>query len=245
MGTITNAQVITRTKFRLGLTNTTLADAYLEKLINEGAQMVDSRQTYIISQTVIPIDCHKATLPQGVLEVIAYRFNTQGCSGCCMGNPNVTPGTLDVNMAPSCGCPMWYVANRNVLTNWNGYGQSVAYACDYFAVQGNYIQFPTSIVATEVTVYYRGFNTDCDGIMVLDERSERALSAYAAYQYSMTYPQNYAREVRAEWAKEWKAQKAWLRGTFALEDHKLYKTEAAAIARAILINPYLSVDRNL
>jgi hypothetical protein len=109
------------------------------------------------------------------------------------------------------------------------------------------IKFPTTLTATQVKVWYRGYNTDGDGIMILDELQQRGLSAYAAYQFatSGTHITKYTPYVVNGWQKEWTAQKAYFTGKTQQNDWKNNKAKFAAIARAILINPAQVYNNNL
>jgi hypothetical protein len=245
-------QVITRTKLRLGLMDTTLADAYLEKLIDEGARHLDALSTYIINCESLTIDCNKAELPSDIRseqDIICMKFNNNGsCCGACSATNNGVPNATITNINNSlCGCWDWWIPNRNVLTNFCGQGANAYYCGNIFDVQGGYIHFPSYVTATEIAIYYRGYNTDKNGLMIIDEKKERALSAYAAYEYATSGSniKYYDKYQIAKWNSLWKAQKNWLRGSDVVDDHRLHKGEFSAIARAILVNPLIAFDRNV
>lgn len=234
-------QVINRTKINLGLTGTTHADAVLEKLINEAATWhLNTLDSYIISCTEIDIDCEKAKLPDAAVELICYQFpNATGCTGCCIDcmNPH--------NANYVCSCPNWFTPTRSILTNFMGLGCSVGLSSNFFDVQNGYLIFPSTVTQDTVKVWYRGVNIDDDGIAVIDERQERALSSYASWKYAIIHYKSYAEGQRLEWKKDWIAQKQWLRGTSVQQDWQLHKAEASAIVRAVLMNPFVSANRNV
>jgi len=229
---------------------TTKADTVLEKFCNMAAMRLDSRATYKISCETIDIDCYKAKLPSNTIEVIAFRFPdiNGACSGCCGGNPNTTPGTLDVNMSPQCGCPMWYVADRNVLTNWNGLGANAAYIDGYFSydTQSGEIYFPSTLTATTVQIYFRGYNQDSNGIMLIEEYMEDAIACFAAHKYATSgaNARKYTPDQIDRWSRTWAKQKGYIRGTENLIDHRQHKADASAIARAVLVNPLMVLNTN-
>lgn len=236
--------VIDHAKFRLGLRDTTYADADLERLIDEGARQMGNLSGIVINCTTLDIDCSKAELPASYTEVICFMFLGEGCSGCCQ-NFSFDPATEPNPYPPTtCTCSNYYVYNRNVLTEFCGMGVN---ACGFeggFAIQGGFLCFPSTVTATQVKVWYRGWNQDEDSIMILDELDQRGLSAYAAYMYASA-GQNYkAYPQRKEFQQEWIAQ----RGKRIAED---FKAEAkrnnwvwAAVAKGILLNPHNLIDQN-
>jgi hypothetical protein len=235
-------EVVTRAKRRLKLMDTTRWDSELESLINEAAFHLDAIDTFIVSCETIDIECNEAKLPDGATQVIAFSFQGEGCSGCCHVNNDPVEG-WDRNMA--CSCSSMYIFDRNVLTNFNGFGVSSCYAGNVFAVQSGYLKFPSTVTATEVKVWYRGYNMDGDGIMILDQRQIRGLSAYAAYEFALSNATKYTPFQIKEWQATWRNQKSWNKGVAAQEDFNNNKGKFAAIAKAILINPVQSLNANL
>ena len=235
-------QVINRTKHRLGLMDTTLADAYLEKLINEGSLHINSLNQFIISCETLDIECGMAKLPFGATDVIAFSFIGEGCSGCCSISHNPESG-FDRNMM--CSCSQYYVSDRSVLVQMGELGCDGSLWNNRFTVQAGYLHFPSTVTSTEVRVWHRGYNMDGDGLMILDELQERGLSAYAAYEYALSNPQRFTPFQITEWKKTWVAQKGYLKGQAQQQDYRLNKDRMASIARAIVINPLNITNLNL
>ena len=223
--------------------DTTKWDSFLEKKINQGAKHLNSLNTYVISCETIEVDCAKAHLPQAT-EIIAIKnMNTTQCSGLC-SVVELDTSVDDRFMECGCACGNYFVADRNVLTNFNGNG---CYGGNVFSFENGYINFPSNTTLTEIRVWYRGYNEDCDGIMVIDELQERGLAAYAAYMFAIsgTHMSKYDRWVVGEWKKTWVAQKPFLQGKAQQGDNRQNKGKFAAIARAILIDPYQVLNNNL
>lgn len=221
--------------------DTTIYDATLEKLVNEAATYhLDTLNSYIISCCEVEIDdCYKAKIPENAVDLICFSFpNANGCTGCCLDCMN------DKNPGYHCSCPTYYIADRNVLTDFCGFGASASMYGNFFDVQAGYIVFPSTIKQNTVKIWYRGYNVDDDGLAVLDEKQERALSAYAAYHFALAYFQYYYPEQRREWKQEWIAQKRWLKGDAVQRDAKLHKVSLSSIARAIILSPRLTANRN-
>lgn len=239
--------VIDAAKFRLGLRDTTMADADLERLVNEGAMHIDSVDSYAISCVVLDVDCGRALLPEGFVELICMNiYGQSSCSGCC--EPiNFNPAVDQNPTSISCTCPQYFVANRNVLTEFCGMGASCGMMSNSYDIQGGYIVFPSNFSASQVQVWYRTYNMDDDGIMILDEYWQRGLSAYAAYMYAMAGQniKNYMPQQLSMWQQEWTAQVNKIRGKSAQRDHRQHKASFAAIARAILLNPASVLNNNI
>lgn len=218
--------VITRAKRRLGLMDTTLADSELEALIHECARHFDAVNSYVVTCATVDVDCDKAPLPDNCSEVLCIQPVSQtectDCTGC------------------SCSCGTYYFINRNVLTNFCGLGGRGCYGGNWFDVQGGYIVLPSSSNVTSLKIYYRGLNTDENGIMILDDFQERGLSAYAAYQYATSGQnwRNYSPQQMALWQKESTAQINKIRGKAMQDDHRQHKSIFASIAQALVVNPW-------
>ena len=238
------SSVIVRAKRRLGLMNTTRWDAELEALIQEGAIHLNALSTYAISHETIDVDCTKAKLPDGVTEVLAIRNpNLSTCVGFCC----VVPDEFSVDnrlMQTNCNCGNYFVADRGLLTAFDG---DCSYGGNIYAVQNGYISLPTNTTLTEIKVWYRGYNKDCDGIMLLDEIQERGLSAYAAFQFALsgTHISKYTPMQVREWRQEWNNQKGFVQGKASQDDFRQNKPTVAAIAQAILLSPYQALKTNI
>ncbi len=213
---------------------------FQSKLINEAATWhIDALDNYVISCETIDIDCAKARLPDAAVDIICYQFPSgTTCTGCCYSclNPH--------NVNYQCSCPNWFVADRNILTEFAGLGGTCGLSSAFFDVQGGYLVFPSTVTTSEVKVWFRGVNIDKDGLAIIDERQERALSAYASSRYAIANWKSYSDGQRRFWNAEWVAQKQNLRGNAVQKDFRLHKPEAAAIARAIIINSAMVVNRN-
>lgn len=236
--------IITDAKFNLGLEGTTRWDARLESLINEAGLHLNSLNTYIISCETIDVDCAKAKLPASATEVIAIRpVDITECSGLCsvVADSNSVDGRT---MECGCTCSNYFIADRDVLTNFEGNG---CYGGNVFSVQNGYIHFPSNITLTQVKVWYRGYNMDCDGIMVFDELQQRGLASYASWKWAISgthYSKYHPQQIR-DWKNDWTAQKPFLQGKAQQDDFRQNKGKFAAIARAILIDPYQALNINL
>lgn len=228
----TSAQLITRAKFRLGLENTSEHDLYLLKLAQEALRGLNASSTFTVSCETVEIECGSAKLPCQYDSLVGFVFNNCGaCSGCCNGA--VTGGDALVAI---CECRTMYTYSQMDVISHRSYG----WYGSYFAINGQFLTFPSTITATEVTIYYKGFNVDADGLMIIDEEVERGASAYMAAQFSLdranTNPPTYTPEQRSMWMAEWIAQKNYINGKKIIKDWKLQKGQISLIVNAIMIN---------
>lgn len=237
-------QVITRTKFRLRLSNGE-NDSYLEKLIDEGARHLGSMNAYKVSCAELDIECTRAQLPPFFEEFIAGRFPSGGgcscgCTGVTITNGQPEPTSLNVLNNNGCSCPVWYV-NPNVMTNWSGSGGRRGNFGQYFDIDiaNQVIQFPSTITATQVKIWYKSANVDDNGLMVINEFWERGLSAYAAMQFGTDYPERYLPEQRARWSAEWVAQRNKIVSKEVKDRFRLDKGAIQNIMNAIVINKFV------
>lgn len=244
---ISSESVITRTKFRLGLQDSTLWDGYIEKLIYEAARHLDAVTSYVISCTTLTIDCHRAKLPDDFSQMICAKLITPqgGCQCNNVYNPETDPSPNGINNP--CMCGTYFIIDRGVLTEFCGMGYNGAWYGNVFDTQNGYFILPSTSIAEEVQIWYRGLNVDEDGLMILDDFQERGLSAYAAYQFanSGSHYKAYDREQRRLWLAEANAQINKIRGKAAQMDHRQHIGKFSSIARAFLINPQQSLNANL
>ena len=244
---ISSESVITRTKFRLGLQDSTLYDAYIEKLIYEAARHLDAVSSYIISCTELEIDCHRAKLPDDFTQMICVKTVSPSGSCTCSStyDPETDPSPNGVSSA--CTCGSYYIADRGVLTEFCNMGYNGSWYGNVFDTQNGYFILPENNPATSVRIWYRGLNVDEDGLMILDDFQERGLSAYAAYQFANS-GSNYKAYDRGQvrlWQAEATAQINKIRGKAAQMDHRAHINRFASIARAFIISPLNNINANL
>jgi hypothetical protein len=238
-------QVINRAKQRLRLNNTE-NDAYLEKLINEGAQSMGSQRTEQIFCKPLEIDCFKAKLPDNFTEFVSAQFPQGTCSGTCCSSltgDELAVATLSTGTCTG-SCPVWYV-KAGVLTDFSGQGSPCGIYSNYFNIQGQYLVLPSSTTATEVKIWYKGWNTDSYGIFAIYTEWERALSAYAAAQYSLEYIERYNPLQQGKWESEWIAQKNKIVGVENVRQFNLESHDIEQMMHSIVSNTWLQGVYNI
>lgn len=223
---ITTEQPVVLAKFKLRLESTSEHDAFLEKMVNSAASKLNATGTYTIQCHEAHIDCNQAKLPDNYDILVGFQFAGDGCSGCCGA---CTGGNA---LTAICECRSMYTYYQwDVISHrpcsWYG---------TYFSINGNFIHFPSTLTQDTIKIWYRGFNTDGNGLMILDEEQEECLACYAAYQFSVSYPESYTPKQMDTWLNGYKGQKAWLNGKAKIREFKLQKPYITKVVNAIMIN---------
>lgn len=125
--------------------------------------------------------------------------------------------------------------------------ESIMPFADTFQIVGSTIIFNGNTGATEVLLTYYGSNVDSNGFPCFPEPHSRAITAYACYQYALSYrvtgidPSGYMPDQVEMYRQEWMAQKAWSRGNAVKIDARHRKAELMATMNALITgkNPYL------
>lgn len=227
--------IINRAKRRLGLQNTFEEDGYFELLAIESLRGTNATDVYTIQCATLDIDCGSAKLPDQYDQLLFFQFGDgTGCSGCCGANITPTAGENQIIVCTCRGLYGYFQQNNIILQH----GQTCGWYGNYFQIQNGFINFPSTITATQITVYYKGFNEDDDGFMVFSEEQQRGLSAYIAWQYSTDKLNTgiYTPQQNQAWQREWIAQKGWLNGKEAIRSFKLNKQNIMLLANAVLSN---------
>jgi hypothetical protein len=243
-------QVITRTKFRLGLQDTTSNDGYLQMLIEEAARHLDTVDSYVVTCEDIDVDCSKAKLPDNLSILLCMKL-LDPINVDCVQQPYdpETDTASSNNIYNCCTSGTFWIPSRDVLTDFCGLGSGFAGQPfgNVFDTQNGYILFPSWLTVNKIRIWYKGLNVDENGLMILDDFEERGLSAYAAYQFASSgqNAKSYTPQQIALWQREATAQINKIRGKSAQMDHRKHKGKFAAIARAFLINPMNALNNNL
>ena len=239
------ATIINRARRRLGLQHTTMHEADLRQLVNEGLSEMQKLETYTVSCEIIDIECGRGKLPFNcdfVLAISPIPTDT-GCCCLCSGEEVLQSTTL-MNTR-SCSCSAYYVSDSSILMAMNDCGASCSSSTNIYYTQNGYLILKPSAEG-QMKVYYWGKNVDCNGIMMADEDDIRGVSAYAAYQFASSGSNfnkyNY-RQVK-DWEKEWVAQKSYWQGVSQKKYFKANKARFTAIATAIVTNPVLALAPN-
>lgn len=230
--------IVTRAAFRLRLTDSGENLGYLERLVEEGARSLNATDTYLILCDETEIVCNSAKLPDNFEELIAFQLSPSDCcSGCCGQLLSTT--TAEHGIHTSCCCLSYYYYSRAAFVNFQTSACTYGWYGNFFGIQNNTFTFPSTVTATSIKTYYKGWNDNGTGIMVPTAEQERALSAYAAFQYALECPRGtYEPYQIQQWNAEWKAQKSELNGKRVVRDANMRKPEINAIMNSIIYHPF-------
>lgn len=174
---ISSDQVLTTTKFKLGIEGTTSCDAALRIYMQEGLGMLPSFDLTEYKTCVIPICDFKAKLPCGFI-----RF--------------VEPNGIRIDNDSKYGCYYPRTVN-NVMFKSDG-----RFACwGNIQLNNGFIYFDSDISATEVHLYYLSVLLDEQGRLKIPQSHSPVIQEYLLYQYYETrgdnrYLNHYSRWVR-------------------------------------------------
>ena len=183
--------VIVRAKRRLRLMETNEHDADLRMLVIEGVrQFKGIRELMCVTKD---IDCDRVEVPPSM-----EFFTLDDHRECLTFNTS----TYQRLAKDNCSCSYAY-------NDWNGWTLSL---------NGRTLLLPSNLTATTINIYYWGIPTDDIDYLEIDENWERGLSAYAAYQFGLSYPNKYPQW--AEWQNEWNAQYNAINGSKFMEKYR-------------------------
>lgn len=220
-------EVISRVKMQLRLTNTTEWDDYFEVVIEEGLRSLRPLSMYKKNQCNIEVVNGKAKLPKGFCQLLGLRYNMPVVNGTNPATNCVTALYVDSKFLSNCGCTD--IQDGPIFDYYNG-----------FQIVKNYIVWNTNIDDTTMTLAYYGFNINEKGRLVIYEDYERALSAYACYQYALSWPDKYSQAVMDRYNQTWVNQRAKLRGEDVAFNFAIDKREVALTVRAMATSQFVN-----
>lgn len=202
---ITVDQVISSIRLQMRL-ETSDEDVWLEKLIFEGVRHLDAMSIFVKSFSKLTVSDRRAKLPQGYHSLIGLRIG-------CLKMTYVDKPFLD-----NCGCD----ALNDITTN----GYQIVNGCIHFEDEID--------EGTEVVIAYWGLNVDRDGLFLIHEDHERALTNYACWMYCLQNHTVYPANLAATYMGVWKAQKKWVKSNDVRDHFRKNKREMASTMRAII-----------
>lgn len=239
------ATIINRARRRLGLQHTTMHEADLRQLANEGLEQLQVLENYTVSCEIINIECGRGDLPEFCDFVLAISPVPTSTGSCCLCSGSETLLAASTLNTRSCGCSTYYVSDSSILMAMSECGTSCSSATNIYYTQGGQLILRSS-AGGQMKIYYWGKNVDGNGIMIAKEDYIRGVSAYVAFQFASSGSNfnkyNY-RQIN-DWRKEWTSQKTNLQGLSQKEYFKANKARFAAIANAIVTNPILALAPN-
>ncbi len=223
-------QVITQARAMLRLLDTQENIEFLQTLINTAAQYkLNATNTYTIQCAEVDIEgCKQAKLPDNYTDLFCFILDGGCCNGCAH---TALPEPHPPNFL-YCSCPNVYYYDKHALIK----NELCGWYENYFYIQNGYIFFPSKNTATSIKIYYTGFNTDEDGLMLIDEEQTLALANYAAWQYALSFPEAYTPEQRREWKQSWWGELAVLNGKKIIREFKLQKPQISLLVNGLLVN---------
>jgi hypothetical protein len=223
-------EVLARTKLQLRIVDTTEHDSYLQLMILEAVRALGTLSGFTKKQCEINIIDKKSELPKDFYRLLGIRATatplSNGNNPFLSANSNcVTQVYVDKRFLNDCGCDI--TSNMTVDFN-NG-----------FQIQNGFVFWNSDINSSgaKATLAYLALNTDSSGRLMIYEDYERAVSNYACYQFTLSYPELYNVGISDRYKREWVAQKAWVRGNDAAASFQQNKHEVMAVMNSLLVSP--------
>lgn len=246
---ITYEQVIASAKRILRLSQTTIHDDEIEKLVDWGCKQMAKINITTVLCADIPIDCYTAKLPDNCHkdEIICFSLDG-GCAcggGCgCLNTTTTTildPDGTEVSVTTQVASPFnggcfGVYASPFALTDFCGSEASVGSWLNIFDITGGYIKFPSSTTATSVKVYFVGKYMDGAGLMVIDDDWEAGLAYCCAWQFALSYNELYTPLQTQQWMNMWVAQRDYLSASQQMVEFKKRKGFIRNLANSIMVD---------
>lgn len=199
-------QVIASAKMELGLSGSH-ADLLLSKWCDEGVRSLSCLSIFKTLSAELEVIDGRAKLPCGFHKFVMLRTS---CGDARFDNWVYA----DIPFLTSCQCDI-----TDLYTDWSR----------LFNIQDGYIILSSDVGTDTLSLVYEGLNVDENGLMKIDERYERALTAYMCYKYARKNFNIYPVNVRQDFQTEWVAQKRYLQGAdqatqWALDKRRVYLT---------------------
>lgn len=211
--TITEDEVIARIKMQLRLKDTS-QDAFLSILVNEGLRHLGALSIFKKQECTLEIENGKAKLPSGFYRYLALR---SGCDGIIYADKDYLIG---------CGCEI-----PDNIYNWP----------DIFQIEKGIIYFPSDFTDTTADLAYLGLNVDDNDRIIVYEDYERALNAYACWNFCLAYSEDYKEATISRYQHQWIAQKNWIKGNDVANDFQNTKREVQEAFTALLSSALINV----
>lgn len=228
-------EVVAVAKIKARVQNITDYDAQLEYFINMGCRNMGTKETTVKKSKPIDVIEGRAKLPCAFNSLIGVK-------------PIYDTAIAIDESAEYCTDPLqesWYAEKNFLETCGLGSTDPVQHRGNTYEIVGGHIIFSSPFPAnlTKCLVAYNGMNTDEDGLMIIVADYEQPLSAYAAWQLLMIYPEIYPQEFQPFYGtrlkalekeyKEWRASVQSQSQRRHFENNKAYLRN---INRALFVN---------
>jgi len=236
------AEVIISARKKLGLQHTTMHEADLRDLANEGANQLQLLDNTVVSCEIIDIECGRGKLPEFCDHVIAISPMPNSDGSCCLCSGEEILHDNTGFSTRACACLPYYVSDSSILLEMTNCGAQCAPAANIYYTQAGYLILRASTNG-RMKILYSGKNVDSNGLMIIDEDYIRAISCYVAYNFASSganFNKYNFRQIQM-WESIWTAQKANLKALNQKKYLRANKARFTAIAKAIVTNPLFAL----
>jgi hypothetical protein len=224
-------EVIARCKVGLRIQDTSEWDSFLEILIREGLGSLNCINQLQKKQCTMTLEDGKIKLPKDLVRFLALRPKSWLPS--TEENPITSnfPGNCgrfiyaDTTFLDSCGCDNLGFRNFN----------------SGFQINNGFIHFNSEVDIDEATIAYLGMWLDADGKPAIFERFERALTAYACWKFTRSWPEKYNQYIMSSYQTEWVNQREKLKGMAVKDEFEQNRVFITGMMRSLIVSSTVNI----
>lgn len=225
------ADVLARTKADLRMMDSTEQDGYLEILLREALGSMNAISQLQKKQCTSSVEDSKMQLPKDMVRFLALRPKSWLPSTESDPITSNFPGYCgrfiyaDTTFLDSCGCDNMGFRNFN----------------SGFQINNGFIHFNSEVDIDEATIAYLGMWLDADGKPAVFERFERALTAYACWKFTRSWPEKYNQYTQESYRTEWVNQREKLKGMAVKDEFEQNKVAITAMMRSLIVSSAVNI----
>lgn len=212
--TISIEEIVAGCKMQLRIVDSSFDD-FLSMYVHEGIRNLNCLSLFEKRQCTLDIIDLKSLLPIGFQQLLGLRYSRTTAGDSIFQN-------------------MLYVDKRYIST----VSATTSNYENTFQISKGYIHYNDNVNATEATLAYLGLNTDEFDNLIVYADYERALRAYACYNYALAFPEDFKENTTQRYLNTWKAQKMYIKGSDVQNDFKNRKYEMSKIFKAFLLSDF-------
>lgn len=225
--------VIARAKLQLRLIDNS-NDDYLEILIGEGLDSMDCASQLIKRQCEIEVCDRTAKLPVGFVKFLALRFD-------CDSNVDPTNDPIQnqlfnrLRQFPMVYADTTFLNQCGIDCNSNG-SFVVNNFTNTFQINKGHIHFNFDPQVDTITLAFLGLNVNEFGKTLIYQRYERALAAYACYQFAMAFKEEYTNYIVENYNRTWIEQRNKIIGSDYMNNFSQDRFEISALMNGLMVS---------
>jgi hypothetical protein len=217
--TVPISYVRDQAKMMLRMQNDNSIDDEIDFWVSRGLQRLNCLSTLTKINCTIPVCGSTAELPNGLVELIAFR----------MPYGEVAQDLMQPNYTYYYNAPFFKNNSANAGIGWIPMS-------NFCQINGKFIMFNIEPATDEIEISYIGANVNDCGERIIYERYQDALAYFACYNIGHARQDENKFPQVAEWKQMWLNQRNMLIGK---DQNKSFRENINKI-RAIMLSPYFT-----